>query len=126
MLDADWLVELFSPFGTPSVRRMFGGQGVYLAGVMVALVADGVLYLKSDAETAGAFDAAGLVPFAYVGKDGRRTVMSYRRAPPAALDDPDEMRPWVDLARAAAGRSAGHKKRPSSRSRAPRLATGKR
>jgi DNA transformation protein len=126
MLDTDWLVELFSPFGTPSVRRMFGGQGVYLDGVMVALVADGVLYLKSDAETAHAFDAAGLDPFTYVGKDERRTVMSYRRAPPAALDDPQEMGPWVDLARAAAGRALVRKKPRSPRVRPARTAAGAR
>lgn len=120
MLDSDWLLELFSPYGSPAVRRMFGGQGIYLDGVMVALVADGVLYLKSDAQTAADFDAAALVPFTYVGTDGRRTVMSYRRAPPAALDDPDEMRPWVELARAAARRAAAAKTGGRARGPAPK------
>jgi DNA transformation protein len=117
MLDAEWLAELFSPFGVPAVRRMFGGQGVYLDGLMVALVAGGVLYLKSDAETAAVFDAAGLDAFTYAAKGERRVVMSYRRAPPAALEDPDEMRPWVNLARDASLRAAARKGQRPARSR---------
>ena len=106
MLDPEWLKDLFAPFGSVGVRRFFGGQGVYLDGVIVALVADVVLYLKSDTETAPAFDAADLVPFSYLAKGERRVITSYRRAPTEALDDPDALRPWIVLARAAAGRAA--------------------
>jgi len=106
MLDPEWLKELFSPVGAVGVRRFFGGQGVYLDGVIVALVADGVLYLKSDAETAAAFDQAGLAPFSYIAKGERRVITSYRRAPPEAHEDADALRPWILLARAAAGRAA--------------------
>lgn len=106
MLDPEWLKDLFAPFGAVGVRRFFGGQGVYLDGVIVALVADGVLYLKSDTETAPAFDAADLAPFSYLAKGERRVITSYRRAPIEALDDPDALRPWIVLARAAAGRAA--------------------
>jgi DNA transformation protein len=109
MLDPEWLQELFGPFGAVGVRRFFGGQGVYLDGIIVALVADGVLYLKSDAETTPAFDAARLAPFSYVAKGERRVITSYRRAPAEALDDPDALRPWIELAREAAGRAMAKK-----------------
>ena len=118
MLDPEWLKELFSPFGAVAVRRFFGGQGVYLDGIIVALVADGVLYLKSDAETAHAFDAADLAPFSYLAKGERRVITSYRRAPVEALDDADELRPWIVLARAAGGRAMV--KKAGGRSRSPR------
>lgn len=105
-MDPEWLAELFSSHGTPAIRRMFGGQGVHLDGRMVALVAGGVLYLKSDAESAALFEAEGLEPFSYMAKGERRVMTSYRRCPPAALEDPDEMGRWVGLARAAAMRAA--------------------
>lgn len=108
-MDPEWLTELFSSHGAPAIRRMFGGQGVYFDGRMVALVAGGVLYLKSDAESAAAFEAEGLEPFSYVAKGERRVLTSYRRCPPAALEDPDEMRRWVGLAHAAALRAAARK-----------------
>jgi len=37
--------------GRPSARAMFGGHGLYLDALMVGLVADDVLYLKTDART---------------------------------------------------------------------------
>jgi DNA transformation protein len=117
MLDAAWLTELLSPYGTPAVRRMFGGQGVYLDGLMVGLVAGGVLYLKTDGETAAAFDAAGLDAFAYTAKGERRVLTSYRRAPAETFDDPDEMRSWIVLARSAAVRAAARRDAPKRRPR---------
>lgn len=120
MLDPEWLKELFGPFGAVGVRRFFGGQGVYLDGVIVALVADGVLYLKSDAEAASAFDEAELAPFSYIAKGERRVITSYRRAPTDALDDPDELRPWIVLARAAAGRAALKKAGTGQRKSVPK------
>ncbi|MFM9860993.1 TfoX/Sxy family protein [Pseudoxanthobacter sp. M-2] len=108
-MDPDWLHELFSPYGRVGIRRLFGGQSVYLDGLIVAFVADDVLYLKSDAETAPAFDAAGLAAFSYLAKGERRVLTSYRRAPEEALEDPDALRPWVMLAQSAAGRAAAKK-----------------
>ncbi len=34
-------------FGPVAVKRMFGGAGIYRDGLMFALVADDVLYLKA-------------------------------------------------------------------------------
>ena len=81
---------------------MFGGHGVYVDGLFVAIVIDDVLYLKCDANSAGAFDALGLPPFVYKAKDGRATATKYRRAPDEALESGAEMRQWLRLALAAA------------------------
>ena len=102
-----WLDECLAPLGTLRIRRMFGGAGVSLDGLSIGLIADGVLYLKVDAETAPIFAAEGLEPFTF-DKDGAPVALSYRRAPDAAFDDPEIMRDWVQLARAAAAR-ATHK-----------------
>jgi DNA transformation protein len=116
-LDAERLNELFSEFGSISVRRMFGGAGVYSEGIMFALVADGDLYLKADEETIPAFRAAGAGPFTY-GAKGRRVVMSYWRLPDRLLDEPEELAQWAREAVRAARRAAAS--RPLRRKSAAR------
>ena len=45
--DFDWLHDLFEPVGPITIRRMFGGAGIYRDGIMFALVSDGEVYLKA-------------------------------------------------------------------------------
>lgn len=91
--------------GPVATRRMFGGAGVFADGIMVALVADAVLYLKTDAETRPRFEAAGLPPFSYERAGKPAVVMSYARCPEEAFDDPDVFRDWAGEAIAAAHRA---------------------
>ena len=95
------LREALSPLGSISIRRMFGGAGVYCGPVMFALAAEDTLYLKADDNTFAGFVAEGLGPFVYEGK-GRPIRMSYWRAPDRLLDDPDEMLQWAGRALAVA------------------------
>jgi len=103
--DPDYIQELFSQFGPVSVRRMFGGAGIFADGLMIGLIADDDIYLKADAETVPAFEREGLKPFTY-GAKRRRIVMSYWRMPDRLLDDPDELAQWARAALGAARRSA--------------------
>ncbi|MFO1491271.1 MAG: TfoX/Sxy family protein [Kiritimatiellia bacterium] len=73
--------------------------------------------MKSDAGNAAAFDERDLPPFVYEGKSGKSTVMSYREAPPEALEDPGEMVAWARLGQEAALRAAAKRKPAKSRSR---------
>lgn len=98
--------ELAEPLGGIRVKKMFGGWGLFTDERMFGLVADDVLYLKTDAKTAPAFEAEGLEPFTFDRSDGRALVMSYRRAPERVFDDPDEFRAWTLAAIAAAARFA--------------------
>ncbi len=83
---------------------MFGGWGLFLDGIMFALVADGRLYLKVDGETEAQFADAGAEPFTY--RSPSRTVqMSYREAPDGGLEDSDELLPWARLAVEASRRA---------------------
>jgi DNA transformation protein len=101
--------ELFAAFGSVTVRRMFGGAGIYAEETMFALVHDGVIYLKADAHNAPAFEREDLPPFTYATKDGKRGVMSYRRMPDRLYDDPDELAAWARAALAAARRRTARK-----------------
>jgi DNA transformation protein and related proteins len=93
-MDADDIIELFAAFGRVSVRRMFGGFGIYAEGVMFALASRGVIYLKADDDTAAAFRAEGAGPFTYDTKHGRHASLSYWRLPDRLYDDPDELAAW--------------------------------
>ena len=88
---------------------MFGGHGIYLDGIIVAIVIGDALYLKSDADNAAAFDERALPPFVYVTKQGERIEMSYRAAPDESLESPAQMREWMQLAHGAALRAAVRK-----------------
>ena len=49
-----WL-ELLRPLGQPRAKRMFGGYGLYLDDLFIAIIADEQLFLKADAATRAAF-----------------------------------------------------------------------
>jgi DNA transformation protein and related proteins len=116
-MDAESVRELFQEFGSVAVRRMFGGQGIFVEGLMIALIAGGVIYLKADAETIPQFEREGLAPFSYQTKDGARTLASYWRMPDRLYDDPEELARWVRAARAAALRSVPRKGQAARRPR---------
>lgn len=99
------LEEHLAPLGPVVIKRMFGGGGVFLDGLMFGLVVEDVLYLKSDQGNRAAFVAEGLEPFTYAKTSGATTVMSYWRTPERLLDEPDELRDWARQAYAAARRS---------------------
>jgi DNA transformation protein len=102
----EFIAEQMTEFGPVSVRRMFGGAGIFRDGLMFALIVGEDLYFKADAQTQPAFEAEGLDPFTYATKKQPRTVMSYWRAPARCLDDGDEMTKWCRDAFAVALRSA--------------------
>ncbi len=101
-MDNAAIEEMFEGLGPVSIRRMFGGKGIYHQGLIIAIdFRDGIL-LKADETSAPAFKAAGATQWAYEGKKGRPVLMPYWSIPDAALDDPDEIRNWVNMAFEAA------------------------
>ena len=110
-MSPDHIIEMFAWFGPVTVRRMFGGLGIYADGMMFALAAGGVIYLKADVETVPAFEREGQGPFTYAAKGGKRTVMSYWRLPDRLYDDADELADWARAALAVARRAKEPKPR---------------
>ena len=104
------LRELFADVGPIDLRPMFGGHGLYLRGTIVGIVLDEALYLKTDAGTRPRFEAAGCAPCVYDMK-GRALQMSYWSVPAEAMESPHAMRPWAELAHAAALRKAAARRR---------------
>ena len=116
-MDSDFIAELFAPFGRVTVRRMFGGAGLFTEGLMFGLVFDGAIFLRVDEASIPDFEREGSAPFVYTrarspGRVGRHS-LSYWRLPERLYDDPDELVSWARRALAIAER-----RKDSSRKRA--------
>ena len=95
-MDAENLRDLFRDFGPVDIRRMFGGVGVFVDGLMIAIVTrEDAVYLKADDETIPAFEREELGPFTYATKNGEHTLTSYWRMPDRLYDDPEELARWA-------------------------------
>jgi DNA transformation protein len=112
-VDSDAIEEMFAGLGPVTIKRMFGGKGIYHAGLIVAIDLKGDVMLKADAESAALFAQAGAMQWSYEGKPktadgaaGKPVFMPYWSIPDSAFDDPDEMTRWTRLAYEAAVRSA--------------------
>jgi DNA transformation protein len=111
-VDPEYVQELFVSFGPVSVRRMFGGAGVYADGIMFALIANGAIYLKTAPEGTDVFERERCGPFSYATKDGTRQIASYWQMPDRLYDDPEELAQWARTALAVARTGAAKKARP--------------
>ena len=102
------VLDLLTEFAPVTARSMFGGHGLYTEGMMFALVDDDELFLKVDATSRSAFVEAGCRQWSYPGPKGPQPG-NYFRPPPAALEDPRELRPWFELSLEAARRKLAAK-----------------
>ena len=85
-----------APLGV-SARAMFGGHGLFKDDVMFAIVdSEGRLYLRADASTALAFEAAGSTQHAR---------MPYWEVPAPVREDPAQLQEWAATAAQVAIRS---------------------
>jgi DNA transformation protein len=113
----EYLVDELTPLGHAQGRRMFSGHGLYLDGLIVALVIDETLYLKVDSGNRASFEAAGTEPFAYLNR-GRRVALPYWEAPAVVIEEPDLLREWAAASLAVARRADTVKLRQKARKKA--------
>jgi DNA transformation protein len=111
----DYLLDMLRPLGAVAARPMFGGGGLYLDGLIFAIVFDDVLFLKADDRNKGEFQDRGMQPITYE-REGRDALveMSYWEAPPELLDDPDELCQWAARAWQASRRASAKKTKPAA------------
>ena len=94
----NYVLDQLSFWGEVSVRRMFGGAGLYRDGKMFGLIADDVAYLKVDDTNRDDFAKAGSSPFNPYPDKNKAAVMSYYEIPPEVLDNRDELSRWAQRA----------------------------
>ncbi|WP_434713235.1 TfoX/Sxy family protein [Rhizobium sp. YTUHZ045] len=104
-MDNAGIEEMFQGLGPVTIKRMFGGKGIYHLGRIVAVEVRDEMLLKADETSAPEFAAAGATQWAYEVKKGKPVKMPYWSIPEEAYDDPDLMAKWVRLAYEAALRA---------------------
>lgn len=104
MMDHAAVKEMFAAVAPVTIKRMFGGLGIYAQGTIIAIETDGEIFLKADGASAPKFEAQGARQWRYDGK-GKPVFMPYWSIPDDAFDDPDVMAEWVKLALEAGLRS---------------------
>jgi DNA transformation protein len=106
-MDNDAISDLFSGLGSVSIRKLFGGKGIYHQDVIVAIELRGELMLKADAVFAPELEAEGCKQWSYThAKTGKHVPMPYWTVPDGAMDDPDEMAIWARKSFEAGRRAA--------------------
>jgi len=103
-VDIPFLEELFAPFGDVTVKRFFGGLGVFHRGIIFASVIQDEFRFKVDDRNRADFEAEGMRQWEYERK-GKLVAMSYWTVPERLLDDPDEFTIWAERAFQAAVRA---------------------
>ena len=98
---ADYCCDLLSTQGQCVPKRMFGGWGISIDGMTLAIITNlgggEKLWLKADDAVRSQFEAVGCERFVYVGKT-KTSSMGYYTALEEAMDSQDAMRPWAALA----------------------------
>jgi DNA transformation protein and related proteins len=98
-MDNDTLEEMFQALGPITIKRMFGGKGIYCDGMIIAIFVRDSLMLKGDQEAGPAYEAAGARQWSFPhNKTGKEVKMPYWTLPENAWDDPDEMADWARMA----------------------------
>ncbi|MDB5523240.1 MAG: competence protein TfoX [Rhizobium sp.] len=105
-MDNDDIQDLFQSVGPVTIKRMFGGKGIYLDGMIIAIHLRDELMLKGDKEAGPLYEEAGSHQWTYTHNKSKKPVsMPYWPIPSEAFDDSDEAAKWVRVAVEAARRS---------------------
>lgn len=103
----DYVADRLAPLGTVTYRFMFGGYGIYLDGLMIAIVVDDALLLRADEENRGEFEARGIGAFRP--DPGKENTMPYYSVPDDVFEDQDELLRWAERSREATVRKEARK-----------------
>jgi DNA transformation protein len=105
--------DLFCEFGSVTLRRFFGGEGIYAGDVMIGMVFSDIVYFKTDETTRKAFLAEKSKPFSFLKRStGETIVTGWYAVPDRLYDEPEEFAKWARAALDVARRSpAGQKTR---------------
>jgi len=101
----DYLVFLedqFSEFGEIEIKSMFGGNGIFHQGLMIAMIGGDTLRLKVDDHNQADFEGRGMKPY-YSGK--KKKGMPYWEVPADVIENREELAKWAKKSYEAAVRA---------------------
>ena len=93
----EFVLDQLSALPDARARAMFGAHGLYSGESFFAILDEGRLFFKTDAQSQADYVARGMGPFTYESK-GRVLTMSYHEVPPDVLENRDELAAWANRA----------------------------
>ncbi|MGL5448170.1 MAG: TfoX/Sxy family protein [Rhabdaerophilum sp.] len=108
-MTSDELVSFFAPHLPVSVRKISSGHSIHAEGHIVALEADGDIYIKADKETQSFFIELGCKLLTYERSAGRTATLRYYRVPEHVYADERLKIQFVAAAIAIAKRSSARR-----------------
>lgn len=88
---ADYICDVLGKLGKVTYRAMFGGFGIYLDGLIFAIIVDEKLYLKVGNDNIDMFKKINSQPFSYRSSKGKDVKMSYWEISGDIVDNLDEL-----------------------------------
>jgi len=89
----DYVVDQLGKLGFVTVKKMFGGAGIYHDGLIFGLLGDDVLYFKVDDSNKSDYVRAGMEPFQPF--DDNPLVMPYYEVPVDILENRELLADWA-------------------------------
>ena len=89
----DFVLDQLRELGSVRSKRMFGGHGLYQGETFFGIIHDGCLYLKTNDQTRGAYEAAGMGPFQ---PNEKQTLKTYYEVPADVIEHPGQLGQWAD------------------------------
>lgn len=90
----EFVLDQLSALPDVRAKAMFGAQGLYSGESFFAILDEGRLFFKTDAQSQADYTARGMGPFTYEMK-GRVMTMSYHEVPPDVLENAPELVVWA-------------------------------
>lgn len=102
----NYVLDQLSLLPAVRARAMFGAHGLYQGERFFAILDEGRLFFKTDAQNEADYTARGMAPFTYEQRGKLRT-MRYHEVPPEILEQPPELAAWARKSiQAAAAKTA--------------------
>lgn len=89
----DYVVDQLEQLGWVTIKKMFGGAGIYYDGIIFGLLADDVLYFKVDDSNRSDYEQTGMEPFQPFAD--KPMVMPYYEVPVEILENKELLSDWA-------------------------------
>ena len=111
-----YLRDHFSGLGPVTIKRMFGGAGLYLRDACFAIVlSEERVMMRGDTTLGAAYEEAGSTQWVYQRAGKAPGAMPYWSLPDPAMDDPDEAVAWAQRSLIPAEVAAAEKRAAKAR-----------
>ena len=89
----EYVVDQLGKLSYVTVKKMFGGAGIYYNGLIFGLLADDILYFKVDDSNKSDYLMAGMQPFKPF--DDKPIIMPYYEVPVDILENRESLADWA-------------------------------